>query len=1048
MYEIWIKNVKATNGNVETVNVSDWLLYGIPITDEQADSFSTLTDPSVKLEMGKTGSMEFGLPPVHPCYNTLMQMRTIMRVVYDGTNIFRGRVLTIDTSPMTGERKVHLEGDLAFLMDSVQEGIREVDRPSTDILTYLTSVITKHNQQMREQTNPDGSTNEDKCFTLGEVPGRYSASIHAEQKITVSEQKKFGSDGWETTMSALEALEKEYGGYFRTRYVNGVTYLDWLEYCFQYDENGQPIEVGENLIDISGSTEVDNLFTAVIPIGNNNSEKVFIDGYREDIHGANKRILVPQIVSLFQDAELNKGYHSKADYEQAVNNYGIIYKTQEFQNADTKEKLWQYAIDWIKNNYVGGVTSFSLTALDMHHVDGTVAKYLLGDRVPVIYPDISRHAGANTPTITKVLTITSVQYSLHNPEKNQYNLGIPSSILNKTYGIAKSSEKGASSVGKSGSGAIGAASGGISHSNYEEEIRRRNLEQEAANHIISASFNNKDWKAIEEKDPERAASIIKSSEVKLVKYIDTLDSDVTVKDQDGKDVVIPAHTKGFLTSMVLDGAHSVLKLMDPVVKLMDGVEIKDGQSVNYDGYYDTEVGSGMILDGYNRTLEVRDIPNWRQTASQAWDAITTTFSGFIPGSTLKITHQNSTAEGQGGSSKIQTGIPLLDNVGSAIGEKVTSTTNGGSGLFASIKSAFGLDGTGDKATIEQDGENALTSIFDLSTVGIPGVTPVKTVEQDGRNGGSMAAGSGGALDGWKITLNKPLTYHYTPAGGEQQTFTVPAGSVAADDMHFTKQYDSVRAELAVFDAMYADYAQIGTLVAMNASITELQTDHVTTKSFNAVKGTVETISADYLSSTNISTKDLNFKTLTSARGSVSALSISGSGGVTSRAHELLIYDAEVSSDGKTLTLKRTLGGNVTFNKAVTLSAEYGGSGVTATYTVTADDQTSVGSFTLKLDKDKAWIEDENGKTRATLNNTYAGDVATARQEGYKKGWNECLDNCSGEYYLTNYTNYNNGKEVALYVAPTGGAGMATGSKQVWRYGGSRVYRYGIPKHMT
>lgn len=817
MYEIWIKNVKATNGSTETVNVSDRLLYGIPITDEQADDFSTLTDPAVKLEMGKTGSMEFGLPPVHPCYNTLMQMRTIMRVVYDGTNIFRGRVLTIDTSPMTGERKVHLEGDLAFLMDSVQEGIREVDRLSTDILTYLTSVITKHNQQMREQTNPDGSTNEDKCFTLGEVPGRYSASIHAEQKITVSEQKKFGSDGWETTMSALEALEKEYGGYFRTRYVNGVAYLDWLEYCFQYDENGQPIEVGENLIDISGSTEVDNLFTAVIPIGNHNSEKVFIDGYQEAIHGANKRILVPQIVSLFQDAELNKGYHSKADYEQAVNNYGIIYKTQEFQNADTKEKLWQYAIDWIKNNYVGGVTSFSLSALDMHHVDGTVAKYLLGDRVSVVYPDISRHAGTNTPTITKVLTITSIQYSLHNPEKNQYNLGIPSSILNKTYGIAKSSEKGASSVGKSGSGAIGAASGGISHSNYEEEIRRQNLEQEAANHIISASFNNKDWKAIEEKDPERAASIIKSSEIKLVKYIDTLDSEVTVKDQDGHDVVVPAHTKGFLTSMVLDGAHSVLKLMDPVVKLMDGVEIKDGQSVNYDGYYDTEVGSGMILDGYNRTLEVRDIPNWRQTVSQGWDTITKTFSGFIPGSTLKITHQNSTAAGQGGSSKIQTGIPLLDNAGSAIGEKVTSTTNGGSGLFASIKSAFGLDGTGDKATIEQDGENALTSIFDLSTVGIPGVTPVKTVEQDGRNGGSVAAGSGGDLGGWKITLNRPLQYTAT-VDGATKSFTVSPGQVAATDFHFTAVYDSLHVKLLAVDQLFADQAIINNLTANKLTV--------------------------------------------------------------------------------------------------------------------------------------------------------------------------------------------------------------------------------------
>ena len=202
MYGIYIKNYLDSNGTPQTNEI---LLYSIPISDFDSGSGYVLIDPVVKNEMGKTGTLEFGMAPNHPYYNRLMQMKTIMRVDYDGTCIFRGRVLTIDTSPLTGERKVHLEGDLAFLMDSIQPGVKEEERPEVSVLTYIQSLLQEHNNQMAEE-----NSNDKKIFP-GELPGQYSASIDDTQKIVVNGNLNFGSNSWGSTMSALESLTKEYG---------------------------------------------------------------------------------------------------------------------------------------------------------------------------------------------------------------------------------------------------------------------------------------------------------------------------------------------------------------------------------------------------------------------------------------------------------------------------------------------------------------------------------------------------------------------------------------------------------------------------------------------------------------------------------------------------------------------------------------------------------------------------------------------------------------------------------------------------------------------
>lgn len=142
-----------------------------------------------------------------------------------------------------------------------------------------------------------------------------------------------------------------------------------------------------------------------------------------------KYILVEEIINDFTPAELNEGYHTYQEYAEANSRFGNIFKHQKFENADSVEKLHEYAVDWIKNNYHAGLTSFDISAIDMRLLNEDVDPYMVGDKIDVTYPDTLLHT-----EVTKTLTCISAEYDLYNPDKNKYKIGVPDAALNKAYG--------------------------------------------------------------------------------------------------------------------------------------------------------------------------------------------------------------------------------------------------------------------------------------------------------------------------------------------------------------------------------------------------------------------------------------------------------------------------------------------------------------------------------------------------------------------------------------------------------------------------------------
>ena len=228
-----------------------------------------LQDPKVKNEMGKADTFEFAMEPDNPWYSSLLQMKSRFRVDLDGTTIFFGRVLSI-TTDMYGKKTVHCEGALAFLLDTLMISTKEEEREKISLASYIESLIDSHNNL----------TESWKHFSLGEVPGHYSAGIASEQRVVESSLKAFGTGSWTSILNCLEEITSKYGGYLRARHVNGTNYIDLLRYYYKPVKNNQPLRVGENVIDISNTVDVNGLFTALVPEGTAKGKPLYLDDPR------------------------------------------------------------------------------------------------------------------------------------------------------------------------------------------------------------------------------------------------------------------------------------------------------------------------------------------------------------------------------------------------------------------------------------------------------------------------------------------------------------------------------------------------------------------------------------------------------------------------------------------------------------------------------------------------------------------------------------------------------------------------------------------------
>lgn len=324
--------------------------------------------PSLELELNKTGSFSFVIYPDHPYYGQIQKLKSVITVYQGDYLLFRGRVLDAE-SGFYNEQQVTCEGELAFLLDSVQ---RPYDYTGT-IEGYLNLLIDNHNAQVEES----------KWFTVGNVtvtdPNDYIVRSNIEYVDTWTEMQK--------------KLPDLLGGYITVRHEGYINYIDYLQDFTLLSP--QKITFGENLLDLKRTRKGGDIATALIPLGAKLKD--------EEGKDTDTRLTI---------AAVNDGLDYITDPE-AVAQYGFICKTQVWDDVTEAGNLLVKGKAHL-TGLVNQPETVELTAADLATVNASFSNFHLGTYVQV---DSSPHG------IAQNLLVVKLFLKLLEPGTNKLTLG-------------------------------------------------------------------------------------------------------------------------------------------------------------------------------------------------------------------------------------------------------------------------------------------------------------------------------------------------------------------------------------------------------------------------------------------------------------------------------------------------------------------------------------------------------------------------------------------------------------------------------------------------
>lgn len=333
------------------------------------------------LELNKSGSFSFSIPPSNPFINSIVKLKSVITVYEDNFIIFRGRALN-DQEKFNKTVTVTCEGELAFLNDSVQRPFKFTGTPA-ELFTYL---INKHNEQV------DGF----KQFKVGQVtvtdPNNYINRSDTEYSKTLDLLKE----------QLLETL----GGYIWFRHESDGIYIDYLKDFTTL--NRQPIKFGSNLLDLTKNEKADDIATVVIPLG------ALIDDENSENKG--ERLTIKSV---------NNGLDYIEDTE-AITLRGRIVKVIQYDDVTNPTNLLRKGQEVLAQNVLL-TNSIELGAVDLSSLNKEFTNFKLGSYVLI---ESSPH------DLDTTMLVSKLSINLQKPASNKLLLGTSStSFADKQHSI-------------------------------------------------------------------------------------------------------------------------------------------------------------------------------------------------------------------------------------------------------------------------------------------------------------------------------------------------------------------------------------------------------------------------------------------------------------------------------------------------------------------------------------------------------------------------------------------------------------------------------------
>ena len=351
------------------------LCDGYVLHDSNIDQF-TLINPTLTLEVNKSGEFSFQIANTHPYYDKIINKRSYIEVYQDGEWLWSGRPIKVSTA-LKLVKTVVCEGELSFLHDSSQ---RIAEYHDISVKDYFTTLINKHNAMVDES----------KRFAVGNVT------------VTDSNDSLYRYSNYEDTFDTIQdKLIDRLGGYILTRHVDGIRYIDYVE-SYPYITN-QIIEIGSNIIDLSLEESSTDTISALIPLGKKLTE-ISEESPREEATGE-ERLTIESV---------NNGL----DYivnDDAVSRIGMVFGTVTFDDVTDPYNLLAKGSEELTDRIYNTLV-ISLNIFDRSFIDKTMASFRLGASVIANSPKHGLHH--------KQMMISKMQISLVDVSKSKIEIGV------------------------------------------------------------------------------------------------------------------------------------------------------------------------------------------------------------------------------------------------------------------------------------------------------------------------------------------------------------------------------------------------------------------------------------------------------------------------------------------------------------------------------------------------------------------------------------------------------------------------------------------------
>lgn len=417
-----------------TIHAAGALIYD----SMSPDAALQLVNPTCKRERGKAGTLSFGVLYNHDFYDSFNRLTTEVTCEEDGVEIFRGRVYEIETD-IWKQRSITCEGDLAYLVDSLQPPDRIKKTVTEDVTSTATDpwgtgtktstrqVSTETEEPLKEKVydhfkrqiqNHWDQVDAWKRFTVGNVT--------IDERDTEAE---FDASNYRETMNAIESdLLNYYGGYLQTRRVGGTTYIDYIKEATAVAT--QTINFGQNMIDMTETLPSDEIFSVLIPTGDDELTISGVNGGKNTIENAT-----------------------------AISKYGRIYKTESFSGITDANRLKTLGQTFMNRNCKTDPIKFSITALDLKNLGMANASFKIGEKIRVI----SAPHG-----IDRTLECLSIEIKMDEPDQTKFEIGDPDDTFSQKY--KKDTDKNSNAAADANSSASTGKGAGGQHFKLLKEV--------------------------------------------------------------------------------------------------------------------------------------------------------------------------------------------------------------------------------------------------------------------------------------------------------------------------------------------------------------------------------------------------------------------------------------------------------------------------------------------------------------------------------------------------------------------------------------------------